>query len=313
MMDVPERVTVTEVGPRDGLQNEAAFVPTETKVELLRRLGETGLSRIEAVSFVHPKAIPQMADAAQVMAHLQRRPGVTYIALVPNEKGAARALEARADEVAVVVSASETHNRRNVNRTIAESLEEVRQVAARAREAGLPWSGYVSVAFGCPYEGDVELERVLALSARMVELGASSISLGDTTGMGHPRQVAQMVQRFRERFGETRLRLHFHDTRGAGLANVLAALEEGATEFDASVGGLGGCPYAPGAAGNVATEDLVHLLHEMGVETGVDLDRLLGVARFAEEVVGRPLPGKVKQAGKRSDLVATHGAQIRPE
>lgn len=306
-MELPSRAVITEVGPRDGLQNEAAFVPTETKVELIRRLGETGLSRIEAVSFVHPKAIPQMTDAAEVMARLPRCPGVTYVALVPNEKGAQRALEARADEVAVVVSASETHNRRNVNRSVAESLEEVRRVAARCREAGVPWSGYVSVAFGCPYEGDVDPERVLALAARMVELGASSVGLGDTTGMGNPRQVAQVVRRFRGRFPGVRLRLHFHDTRGAGLANVLVALAEGATEFDASVGGLGGCPYAPGAAGNVASEDLVHLLHEMGVETGVDLDRLLAVARFAEEVAGRPLPGKVKQAGKRSDLVALHG------
>ncbi len=295
-MPLPERVTITEVGPRDGLQNEARFVETAQKAAFIERLAAAGHRRIEATSFVHPKAIPPLRDAAELMTGLPRRPGVTYIALVPNEVGARNALAAGVDELATVVSASETHNRRNVNRSVEESLTGIAAVAELAAAAGTPWAGYVSTAFGCPYEGEVAPDRVIEMAARLWDLGASGIALGDTIGSGHPVQVTALVRGFREALPETPLRLHFHDTRGTALANVLAALEAGVDSFDASVGGLGGCPYAPGAAGNVATEDLVYMLEAMGIETGVDLRALVEVALWAEQLVGRPLPGRVKQA-----------------
>jgi hydroxymethylglutaryl-CoA lyase len=292
----PEHVTVTEVGPRDGLQNEDRLLPLEDKISLIDRLSETGLNRIEASSFVHPKAIPQMADAADVMAGIRRRAGVTYVALVPNEVGARNAIGAGVDEIAVVVSASESHNRANVNRTILESLEIIRAVSDLAREAGLPWSGYVSTAFGCPYEGVVDPDRVLDLAREIRDMGARAVALGDTIGMADPVQAHSLVSRFFAEVSEPDLRLHFHDTRGAALANVVAAMDAGASQFDGSVGGIGGCPYAPGASGNVATEDLVSMLHSMGVHTGVDLDVLIEVSRFAEEMLGHPLDGKVRRA-----------------
>ena len=299
-MRLPERVLITEVGPRDGLQNEARTIPTHQKVALIERLADTGLRRIEAVSFVHPRAVPQMADAPQVMAALRRRPGVTYIALVPNEVGARNAIAAQADELAVVVSASESHNRANLNRSIAETLAEIGRVARLAREASIPWTGYVSTAFGCPYEGEVDPERVVSLARELRDLGACAVALGDTIGVANPRQVYELVSRLRQELPGLPVRLHFHDTRGAALANVLAAMEAGADQFDGSVGGLGGCPYAPGASGNVATEDLVAMLEAMGVGTGVDLAALVEVSWFAEEVVGRPLEGRVRKAlGRR--------------
>jgi len=292
----PERILVTEVGPRDGLQNEARAVPTEGKVALIDRLAQAGLRRIEAVSFVHPRAVPQMADAEQVMASLPRRPGVTYIGLVPNLRGAQRALAAGVDELATVVSASQAHNRANLNATIEETMEEIAKVAALAREAGVPWAGYISTAFGCPYEGEVAPEAVVRLGRALRDLGAYAISLGDTIGVANPRQVYALVSRFLEEVPGVELRLHFHDTRGMALANVVAAMQAGATQFDASVGGLGGCPYAPGASGNVATEDLVAMAQAMGIDTGVDLEALVEVSWFAEELVGRPLEGKVRRA-----------------
>jgi len=290
-------VTITEVGPRDGLQNEALFVVTEQKVELIERLAATGMRRIEAASFVSPKAIPQMRDAADLMAGLPRRPGVTYIALVPNAEGARRAIAARAGELATVLSASETHNRHNVNRSIDESLVEIEIVAGLAAGAGLPWAGYISTAFGCPYEGAVPPEHVVRIARRLRKLGAYAIALGDTIGAANPRQVSELVRVLRRALPGTPLRMHFHDTRGTALANVLAALEAGVDSFDGSVGGLGGCPYAPGAAGNVATEDVVYMLREMGIDTGVDLATLIDTARWVEELVGRRLPGRVKDVG----------------
>ena len=297
-MHLPERVTITEVGPRDGLQNEERILDLATKAEMIDRLGATGLRRIEAASFVSPKAIPQMRDASELVSSMRRRAGITYIALVPNEVGARNAIAARADELATVVSASETHNRRNVNRSVDESLAGIGAVAGLARDAGLPWCGYVSTAFGCPYEGAVPRERVLDVAQRLRDLGAYAVALGDTIGCADPRHVSDMVRAFRDALPDTPLRLHFHDTRGTGLANVLAALEEGADSFDASIGGLGGFPYAPGAAGNVATEDLVYMLHRMGIETGIDLAVLVDVARWIEGVAGRQLPGRVKGAGE---------------
>jgi hydroxymethylglutaryl-CoA lyase len=292
----PNRVSITEVGPRDGLQNEDRIIPLDLKVALIDRLSQTGLARIEAVSFVHPKAIPQMADAAEVMRRIARREGVTYIALVPNEVGAQHAIAAGVNEIATVVSASESHNKANVNRTISESIEAVRNVARLARDAGVPWSGYVSTSFGCPYEGAVDPGRVFEVGRQMRDAGAYAIALGDTIGVANPRQVYEIVSRFWDEVPGPELRLHFHDTRGMALANVVAAMQAGATRFDGSIGGLGGCPYAPGASGNVATEDLVSMLQAMGIETGVDLHALTEVAWFAEEIVGRPLEGRVKRA-----------------
>ncbi|MDE3094493.1 MAG: hydroxymethylglutaryl-CoA lyase [Chloroflexota bacterium] len=297
-MQLPERITITEVGPRDGLQNEDLFFETPRKLQLIARLAAAGLRRIEAASFVSPAAIPQMRDARDVMTQVLRRPGVTYVALVPNERGARDAIAAGADELATVVSASETHNQRNVNRAIEESLAGIEKVAALAAAAGLPWAGYVSTAFGCPYEGAVAPAQVLRVATRLRALGAYAVALGDTIGSADPRQVSALVREVREALPDVPLRLHFHDTRGTGLANVLAAMEEGIDSFDGSVGGLGGCPYAPGAAGNVATEDLVYMAHRMGIGTAVDLAALIDVARWVEALVGRALPGRVKGAGE---------------
>ncbi len=295
-MNWPQRVVITEVGPRDGLQNERRLIPLEQKVALIDRLSSTGLTRIEAASFVHPKAIPQMADAAEVMQRVRRRAGVSYLALVPNEVGARNAIAAGVDEIGVVVSASESHNKANLNRSVAETLQSVRNVAAMARDAGIPWSGYVATAFGCPYEGAVDPGAVFAIAREFCDLGAAAIAFGDTIGVANPRQVFDLSSRFLAQFPGVPFRLHFHDTRGMALANVVAAMQAGVTQFDGSVGGLGGCPYAPGASGNVATEDMVAMLHAMGIETGIDLDALLEAAWLAEEIVGRPLEGRVKRA-----------------
>jgi hydroxymethylglutaryl-CoA lyase len=294
-VNLPERVVITEVGPRDGLQNEARILPLGQKVELVNRLSRTGLSRIEAVSFVSPKAIPQMADAAEVITRIERAPGVTYIGLVPNERGARDAIDARVDEISVVVSASESHNRSNVNRSVDESLESVNGIAALCREAGVPWTGYVSTSFGCPYEGDVDPSAVLRVARHYAEAGAYAVALGDTIGVANPRQVLELVSRLIAEVAGTQVRLHFHDTYGRALANTVAAMQAGASEFDGSVGGLGGCPYAPGASGNVATEDMVSMLHAMGIETSVNLEALLEVASFVRDMIERPLDGRVQR------------------
>jgi hydroxymethylglutaryl-CoA lyase len=301
MSDLPGAVSIREVGPRDGLQNEDP-VPTEAKVRLIDRLSGTGLARIEAVSFVHPLAIPQMADAAQVWAAIDRSPGVRYSALVPNLRGAERALESGVREIEVVVSASDTHNRRNVGRSTEESLADIERIVELAHGRGATVQAIVATAWGCPYEGDVPTERVLAVAGRALAAGADGLSYGDTTGMATPGRVTRLVGETRLRHPDTSLNLHFHNTRGTGLANVLAALELGVSDFDASVGGLGGCPYAPGASGNIATEDFVHMVEDMGVSTGVDLDLLLEAAAEAERTVGRTLPSQVLRAGPRTRL-----------
>lgn len=298
---LPSAVSVREVGPRDGLQNESP-VPTAAKVELVDALSRTGLRRIEVVSFVHPRAIPQMADADQVWADITRDPAVTYSALVPNLRGAERALAAGFGDLEVVVSASDTHNRRNLNRPTDESLGDVAAIVDRTRAAGATLEVIVATSFGCPYEGDVPVERVVGVVDRVLADGVDRIAFGDTTGMGTPTRVTAVVGAVREHHPDVPLLLHFHDTRGTALANVLAALQLGVTDFDASVGGLGGCPYAPGATGNLATEELVHMLGDMGVQTGVDLDALLEVARLAERIVGRPLESGVLRAGPRTRL-----------
>jgi hydroxymethylglutaryl-CoA lyase len=300
--DLPARISLREVGPRDGLQNEDP-VPTAAKIDLINVLARTGVSRIEAVSFVRPEAIPQMADADQVWRGVQRAAAVRYSALTPNLRGARRALDAGFTEVEVVLSASDTHNRRNVNRGTQESLDDIAVILAEAHARGATAQVVVATAWGCPFEGDLPVSRVLAVASRAVADGADSISFGDTTGMATPRRVQELVGGFRSRHPDVPLNLHFHNTRGAGLANVLAALELGVDDFDASVGGLGGCPYAPGASGNIATEELVHMVEDMGVATGVDLAAMIGAAAEAERIVGRQLPSQVLRAGPRTQTV----------
>ena len=302
MTDLPSRISLREVGPRDGLQNEDP-VPAAAKIALIDQLATTGVSRIEAVSFVRAEAIPQMADADEVWAAVTKDPAIRYSALAPNLRGARRALDAGFTEVEAVVSASDTHNRKNVNRSTEQSLDEIAVMIDEAHQRGATLQVVVATAWGCPYEGDVPVERVLAVAGRAVADGADAISFGDTTGMATPRRVRDLVGSFRFRHPEVPLNLHFHNTRGTGLANVLAALELGVDDFDASVGGLGGCPYAPGASGNIATEELVYMVEDMGVATGVDLAAMIEAAAAAERIVGRELPSQVLRAGPRTRTI----------
>jgi len=296
---LPNEVSVYEVSLRDGLQNEAAPIPLEAKKELVFALLRCGLRRIELTSFVSPRWVPQLADAEEFIAAVSPAPeGVTWSALVPNATGLERALRVGGlGEIAVFLSASETHNRKNTNKSIEQSLDTFAEVIPPAIEAGLRVRAYVSTVWGCPYEGDVPLEQSLAIARRLSELGAYQISLGDTIGVGTPKQTRDIVGAFLAELPAERIALHFHDTRGTALVNALVGLELGCRDFDASVSGLGGCPYAPGAAGNLATEDLVYMLEGMGIRTGVNLDLLIEAGRVAETVVGRKLPGKVHQAG----------------
>jgi hydroxymethylglutaryl-CoA lyase len=298
----PERVEVREVGPRDGLQNEAV-VPVAERVRLIDALSHTGLRRIEAASFVSATAIPPMAGSGEVMAAIERVPGVVYSALVPNPKGAELAVAANADEIELVVSASETHNQKNVKRSVADSLIAARDVVEIAHAGGIEAEGIVSTAFGCPYEGDVAPERVGQIAGLLLDAGVDKLSFGDTTGMATPRRVTDLVDALaRAGIAADRVGLHFHNTRGTALANVVAALELGVTRFDASIGGLGGCPYAPGASGNAVTEDLVHMLHDMDIETGIDLDALVACAQLAQDIVKRELPSALLHAGPRTRI-----------
>jgi hydroxymethylglutaryl-CoA lyase len=294
-----DRVSVYEVSPRDGLQNERATVPLRSKVRLIDALVAAGLDRVEITSFVSPKWIPQLADADEVAQHAKPPAGVTFSALCPNARGLERARAKGLREIAVFVSASETHNRKNVNKSVAETLAAFEATIGPARELGMRVRGYVSTVWGCPYEGTVAPERALAIAKKLLEMGCYQISLGDTIGVGTPRQTARILEQMFGAIEPSRIAMHMHDTRGTALANVLVGLEMGIRNFDASVGGMGGCPYAPGAAGNLATEDLVFMLHGMGIETGIDLERLVEAGKVAESVVGRTLPGKVHLAGVR--------------
>src|SRR5213596_1412494 len=296
-MKLPPRVTICEVGTRDGFQIEPDFIPTELKVEIVTLLAEAGMPRIEVTSFVHPKVVPQLRDAEEVMAKIRRRPGTRYAALVPNDKGAVRAVDAGVDAIHTVVSASESHNLANVNMTIAESIQKLTAVMRVAERARVPVGYGISTSFGCPFEGDVPLPHLESVVRRLVEMGARAVGLADTTGMANPRQVGRVLEHLIPRFPGVEWTLHTHDTRAMAIPNILAAMEHGVTNFDASIGGLGGCPFAPGASGNVCTEDLVHCLHAMGVQTGIDLDRLVGVSRRVQEIVGRALPGQIVKAG----------------
>lgn len=281
------RARIFEVGPRDGLQNESVILPVESKVALIERLVDTGLRDVEIGSFVHPRWVPQMADTDAVARRIERRDGVRYWALVPNLKGLERAVDAGIEHVAVFMSSSETHNQKNVNRSIEESLAGLEEVVGEARARGLTVRAYVSTVFGCPYEGAVDFERVVDISGALLEFGAFQISLGDTIGSGEPLQVARGCRRIVEAFGSAdRFALHLHDTHGLGLVNVYAGFIEGFRAFDSSVGGLGGCPYAPGAPGNLSTESLLDLLHAMGVETGVDADAVSSVVDWLQAAAG---------------------------
>lgn len=292
----PKRVLVYEVGPRDGLQNEKSSVSVEAKIRYVNMLSEAGLPYIEATSFVSPRAVPQLADAGEVMGGIQRRSGIHYPVLVPNERGMARALEAGVTDVAVFTAASESFTRANINSTIGESIESFKPVMRVAVENGITVRGYVSTAFGCPYEGDVRPEKVREVAMMLFELGVEQVSLGDTIGVATPNQVEDVVGPLLVEVEREQIAVHFHDTRGTALANVLRALQMGITTVDAASGGLGGCPYAPGASGNLATEDLVYMLHGMGIETGVDLGKLAEASLFILGVLGKQPPSKYLQA-----------------
>nr|PZM93666.1 MAG: hydroxymethylglutaryl-CoA lyase [Pseudomonadota bacterium] len=293
---MPRKVSIYEVGPRDGLQNEERVVPTEDKLRLIAGLADAGLRRIEITSFVSPRWIPALADSRELASRVQRREGVTYSALVPNARGLEGAKAAGMEEIAVFLSASETHNKKNVNKTIDETFAAFEEVIPPAIEAGMRVRGYVSTVWGCPYEGEVDVERSLAITRRLLDMGCYQVSLGDTIGVGTPGQTERILDRFAEEIPLDKLALHFHDTRGTALANALVGLAKGITTLDASVGGLGGCPYAPGASGNLATEDLVYMLEGLGIEHGVDLDKLVDVAELAQRLVGRELPGRYFRA-----------------
>ena len=291
-----EHVTVYEVGLRDGLQNEAAFVPTSQKLRLAEMLVDAGLRRIELTSFVSPRWIPQMADHAIVAADAIRHPNVRYSALVPNQRGLDGALAAGLEEIAVFLSATEAHSKKNINKSVAEALRVLTDVITAAKEEGLFVRGYISTVFGCPYEGDVDPEKPHRLIHSLLDAGVDEISLGDTIGVANPRQVRQLMERIKGDVPMDRIALHMHDTRGTALANVLAGLDAGVRIFDSAFGGLGGCPYAPGASGNLATEDLVYMLEGMGFETGIDLERLVATSQHVADLVSRTLPSKVLQS-----------------
>ena len=301
-MNLPQAVRIREVGPRDGFQMEREFIPTDTKIEVVNALISVGMRLVEATSFVSPKAIPQLRDAAEVVAGVKRVEGLEIGALVPNVRGAENAAQAGVDEMVLLVSASESHNRSNVNQSIEDSLKGFETMVRIASEARIALRGAMSVVFGCPFEGDVAIDKVEQIVQRMVALGINQVTLSDTTGMATPPIVRRTCQFIMDKYPDLELTLHFHNTRGLGLVNVYEALNMGLNSFESSVGGLGGCPFAPGATGNVCTEDLVYLMDELGLKSGIDLVKLIEVAKRLEEVIGRELPGQVMKAGQRLDL-----------
>ena len=303
-MSYPERVTIVEVGPRDGFQVESQFIPTELKVEVIEAIAEAGVRKIETSSFVSPKFVPQLADAADVFAAIDRRPGTRYTALVPNLKGAERALAAGADAVRLVVTTTETYNRKNVGMTVDESLDVCRQILDRLQGEPIAVEAVIALAFGCPFEGPVSPDRVAELAHRFVAMGIRELSIADSVGLGNPVQIAGTMARLRSELDGVALSLHLHDTRGLGLANVVAALEVGIDTFDASIGGLGGCPVLSDGAGNIATEDLANMCEEMGIDTGVDIAAIQTISLRMQEFLGRRLPSRVLTAGTPGQLFA---------
>ena len=296
------KVTIVEVGPRDGFQMEKIFIPTESKIAIINTVARSGVPKIEATSFVSPKAIPQMRDAQAVMEGIERRPGTAYTALVPNLKGAQRAISAGVDAMRVVICSSEAYNQRNVRMSVAESLKTCEEILQAGRASSTAVEAVAALAFGCPLEGDIPEDKVVELTRRLVELGYREISIADSAGLANPAQVRRLMRRLVREFPDVHFSMHIHNTRGLGLANVLAALEEGIDAFDSSLGGLGGCPVVPGARGNIPTEDLVNMLEEMGVETGVDVEGVMVASRVAQEVLERTLPSYVLAAGTRQQL-----------
>ncbi|ELT97187.1 hypothetical protein CAPTEDRAFT_172450 [Capitella teleta] len=302
LANLPASVKIVEVGPRDGLQNEKEVVPTEVKIDLINRLSDTGLSVIEATSFVSPKWVPQMADHNQVLGGIRRLPGIRYTALTPNVKGFSSAVEARADEVAIFGAASESFSKKNINCSIEESLQRFADVMKSAKEHEIPVRGYVSCVVGCPYEGPIDPKKVAEVSKKLFEMGCYEVSLGDTIGVGTPGTIKAMIAEVAKHVPVDRLAVHCHDTYGQAVANIYAALEMGISVVDSSVAGLGGCPYAKGASGNVATEDVVYMLNGLGIKTGVDIDKLIAAGNFISKAIKRPNSSKVAQAMTKSHL-----------
>ncbi|GEN45042.1 hydroxymethylglutaryl-CoA lyase [Alkalibacillus haloalkaliphilus] len=298
-MNLSKQVQIKEVGPRDGLQNEKKEIATEDKIEWINRMSESGLSYIEITSFVHPKWIPQLKDAVEVAKSIERKDGVTYAALVPNMKGLERAIEADVDEVSIFMSASESHNKNNINKSISETYPILREVVDEAKKAGKSVRGYVSTVFGCPYEGNVDEHQAIDVCDNLFNMGIDELSIGDTIGVANPVQVERVLSEFEKHFSKDKIALHFHDTRGMALANTVVALQLGYHIFDSALGGLGGCPYAKGASGNVATDDLAHMLQQMGLEQSIDLNKLQEAAQFIESKLDQPLPSKQMGISRR--------------
>ena len=294
-----KKVKITEVGPRDGFQSEKTILKTEDKIDVINNLIESGFPRIEVSSFVSPKAIPQLADAEIILNKVKRNQNTTLAALVPNTRGALRAVEAKLDEIVVFLSASESHNKKNVNRSVQESLLGFKEIADIAGKNNIPIQGDIATAFGCPFEGNVSSKKLADISKEYKLMGFKGVTLGDTTGMATPPVVTDAINAIRDNVPDFEITLHFHNTRGVGLANVMTGLNLGISDYESCFGGMGGCPFAPNATGNICSEDLIYLLHEMGIETGIDLDQLIIIAKKVETLVGHRLPGQVMRAGPR--------------
>jgi hydroxymethylglutaryl-CoA lyase len=310
-MNLPQRTTIVEVGPRDGFQNEKQFIPTAEKIKIINALSRAGLKNIQATSFVHPKAVPQLADAEEVMSRIDRIPGVSYRILAPNFKGVQRAIPFKPDKINLMMSVSESHNRANGNRTIEESLADFEKIVPMIQAAGITPVGGMACTFGCPFEGNISIAQIERVVKRYLAIGIRSITLSDTIGSANPKQVYEVAAHLKDRYPEIGWPMHFHNTRDLALANILAAMQAGMTEFDAAVGGLGGCPYAPNASGNIATEDLANMMNEMGIETGVDLDAILQVAEMVKEAVPHPLPSSLIKSGRPWRLLQAPEQQMK--
>ncbi len=310
-MNLPKRVTLVEVGPRDGFQNEKQFIPTDQKVHIINALSRTGLKNIQATSFVHPKAVPQLADAEEVMSRINRPPGISYRILTPNLKGVQRAIPFKPDKINLMMSVSESHNRANGNRSIEESLSDFERIVPMIREAGITPVGGMACTFGCPFEGKISIQQIERVVNRYIAIGIRTITLSDTIGSANPKQVYEIASHLKDRYPEVEWPMHFHNTRDLALANILAAMEAGMTEFDGAVGGLGGCPYAPNASGNIATEDLVNMMAELGIDTGVDLDSILQVVEMVKGLVPHPLYSSLAKAGKPWRLIKAPERQAK--